>query len=432
MQLRNFFENNQILLAVVFQYFSVLLAVSFLGDLKTTRKFFLYALSISVVCSGLYNYINLLSTLVFCIFSMVFVYLLTKKVSLSVILPISTLSMYICADYLSVFLGWYFFDLQEMTLSAAMIRITVIFVPILIIAKNFYSYLKKKTLNKKIIQTGISISVITIVAFFSILIIERFVESDTVMGMAHSIFIVIYGVVSVLIFQILLIFFEKETRFKRKQKELQQLHLYISELEKNYIEMRRFRHDYKNILLSIESYIESEDLSGLSKYFYSSIKQVSSTILKNDSTLAKISSIEIKTVKTLLANKLLLAQELGIDTDIEVYGKVEKSELDDLTLVRALGIILDNAIEASSEEENGILRIGIFSEDANLKIIVVNSCSKDTPPLFQLKQEGYSTKGKNRGLGLSNLDLIVTKEKYLTLDTKISDEFFTQILLIGE
>ncbi|ROX82768.1 GHKL domain-containing protein [Enterococcus durans] len=359
-------------------------------------------------------------------------YFFTKKVSLSIVLPICTLLIYISTDYLSAFIIGYFFNLKETMIVMNLVRLTISFIPFLVVAKYTYSYLKKKRIPKKVIQIGIVISTTTMFLFFSILLIDRFVEQGTTLGTAHSIFIFAYGLISALIFQVLLFSFEKESKIKEKQKELRQLHLYISELEKNYTEMRRFRHDYKNILLSIESYIESKDLDGLSEYFHTNIQQVSSTMLENDFTLAKLSNIEIKAVKSLLANKLIIAQELGIDTNIEIYDKIEKTTIGDLTLVRSLGIILDNAIEASSELENSILRIGIFLEDDSLNIIVANSCDKDIPPLFQLKKEGYSTKGKDRGLGLSTLEHIVAKEKHLTLDTKINKRLFIQILSIEE
>ncbi|WP_123862764.1 sensor histidine kinase [Enterococcus durans] len=403
-----------------------------MGDLKKTKKIFLYALIISVVCSALYYYINLLATVVFCILSIFSMYFFTKKVSLSIVLPICTLLIYISTDYLSAFIIGYFFNLKETMIVMNLVRLTISFIPFLVVAKYTYSYLKKKRIPKKVIQIGIVISTTTMFLFFSILLIDRFVEQGTTLGTAHSIFIFAYGLISALIFQVLLFSFEKESKIKEKQKELRQLHLYISELEKNYTEMRRFRHDYKNILLSIESYIESKDLDGLSEYFHTNIQQVSSTMLENDFTLAKLSNIEIKAVKSLLANKLIIAQELGIDTNIEIYDKIEKTTIGDLTLVRSLGIILDNAIEASSELENSILRIGIFLEDDSLNIIVANSCDKDIPPLFQLKKEGYSTKGKDRGLGLSTLEHIVAKEKHLTLDTKINKRLFIQILSIEE
>jgi two-component system sensor histidine kinase AgrC len=423
---------NSFFLAVFIQCFSIILAMFFLCRIRRAKEFFLGGLSLSILCAFLYQYINVLGVAVFCILSILLVYWLTKKSVLAVSLPVNAILLCIFSDYLSGSIAVKFFHVLEMSDGLHLIRISLVYISLLLLAKYSYVQLKKKNLSSKVIPSFIAISIATFVVYFTILIIGRYVELGTPMGNAHSIFIIVYGVTSVIVFLILFFSFQKESRIREKQRELRQLHLYVAELEKNYTEMRRFRHDYKNILFSIESYIESEDLEGLSEYFYTKIKKVSSTMLENDFVLAKLSSIEIKTVKALLANKLILAQELGINADIEIYDKLEKSLVDDLVLVRSLGIILDNAVEAAAEVEKGLLRIGIFSEGESTHIIVANSCDKAIPPLFQLKQEGYSTKGENRGLGLSNLDRILAKESHLTLDTKINKGLFTQILIIGE
>ena len=40
---------------------------------------------------------------------------------------------------------------------------------------------------------------------------------------------------------------------------------YIRDLEKNYQELREFKHDYQNLLFSLNSYISEGDLGGLTK-----------------------------------------------------------------------------------------------------------------------------------------------------------------------
>ncbi|HBR81480.1 MAG TPA: accessory regulator AgrC, partial [Enterococcus sp.] len=49
-----------------------------------------------------------------------------------------------------------------------------------------------------------------------------------------------------------------------------------------------------------------------------------------------------------------------------------------------------------------------------------------------LKKKSYSSKGKERGIGLSNLDELVQLNKNVYLDTKIEEGQFTQILTIWE
>jgi len=46
--------------------------------------------------------------------------------------------------------------------------------------------------------------------------------------------------------------------------------------------------------------------------------------------------------------------------------------------------------------------------------------------MFKIFQKGFSTKGKNRGLGLSNLREILSECEGVTLDTFIEKGFFIQ------
>ncbi|WP_353886182.1 GHKL domain-containing protein [uncultured Clostridium sp.] len=47
-------------------------------------------------------------------------------------------------------------------------------------------------------------------------------------------------------------------------------------------------------------------------------------------------------------------------------------------------------------------------------------------------EQSYSTKGNDRGLGLSTLKESISKANNIILDTKISEEFFTQIITIQD
>ncbi|WP_283589387.1 GHKL domain-containing protein, partial [Staphylococcus nepalensis] len=57
---------------------------------------------------------------------------------------------------------------------------------------------------------------------------------------------------------------------------------------------------------------------------------------------------------------------------------------------------------------------------------VMNKCKPDMPRVHTLFQENYSTKGKNRGLGLSNLKEITDATSNVLLDTTIDNNYFIQ------
>lgn len=99
-----------------------------------------------------------------------------------------------------------------------------------------------------------------------------------------------------------------------------------------------------------------------------------------------------------------------------------------INLSRIIGILLDNAIEASEKiEDDPLIRIAfIKNEDDSVMFIIMNKCKPDMPRVHTLFQENYSTKGKNRGLGLSNLKEITDATSNVLLDTTIDNNYFIQ------
>lgn len=49
-----------------------------------------------------------------------------------------------------------------------------------------------------------------------------------------------------------------------------------------------------------------------------------------------------------------------------------------------------------------------------------------------LFKQGFSTKGENRGIGLSNLKEILNKYRNVTLDTFIKNKLFFQEITVNE
>ena len=228
-----------------------------------------------------------------------------------------------------------------------------------------------------------------------------------------------------------------EARQERLQKELEGNHLeyYTNELEQQQISIRKFRHDYQNIFLSIKSYIDDGDLQGLKKYYGDNITTASKAIVENDFTLDSLQKIKVREIKSILASKIIATQNLGggAKVVVEVNEEIEKIPVESITLVRMLGIILDNAIEAISErdfEGDGLLYVGVFKWSSGITIIVENTCGQGVPPLEQLWKSGFTTKGKGHGLGLGNLLELANQSPNVTLGTSVEDGKFRQELLI--
>lgn len=200
---------------------------------------------------------------------------------------------------------------------------------------------------------------------------------------------------------------------------------YLKTIEKNAEEVRKFKHDYQNILLSMDTYFQENKFEELKNYYYTQIKNSSESLNSTNTQLSKLTKIQNMALRSIFYVKLSIIESEKVNLILEVDKNFYVEEKDEIPLVRALGIILDNAVDALSELGHGELQIAIFENDGSNVIIVKNSCSEDLPPLYQLEEKCYSTKGTNRGIGLSNLQEIMEETDFL-LETEIVDRYFIQ------
>ncbi len=210
------------------------------------------------------------------------------------------------------------------------------------------------------------------------------------------------------------------------------LELYLSQLEQGSQQLRQFKHDYQNILLSIGEYLKEEDLSGLNTYYQQQLAPTLAEIKEADVSFSDLGNLEDAPVKSVLRHKLLVAQTLGLKVQLEIPEKIEKFPGETIALVRMVGILLDNATEASQETSEKWLQVACFFEGKTVKLVVANPFSTNLPPLHELKKSGFTTKNQHRGLGLSNLENLVAKYPGVLLETSMEKGIFTQILSLED
>lgn len=227
----------------------------------------------------------------------------------------------------------------------------------------------------------------------------------------------------------------RQLAFDKKQKEFEYtaMEKYTTEINKQYQEIRKFRHDYINILSSMEHHIREKEFEQLSEYYYQNILPTKRIFEKNSLHLNDIQKIKSSEIKSILITKLVLAQEKNISVQVEIRDDFSLlNTIDPVIFIRIVGILLDNAIEELESLSDGELRIAVFYQEEDLVFIIQNTCRSEIQPIYQLKQEGYSTKGENRGLGLKNVDDLIRESENILLETIIRENQFTQIIRIVE
>lgn len=408
------------------------LVMYILGDIVDNKRYLLGVFMIVIGYQLVYIAVNLIATAILWVMAILLLRFCKKEWYEAVLLASFSMILYILLTYL---VGEVLLTMVVGHMSIIDLQVAASSTFYLLVAFGLKALLKwtnrRMNLTTEVKWTAAIVAALTFVGYFVIISIERFADTNYIMGYANSMYIVGYGVISGSVFLVLLYLSQKAHAAKERQTEWQYLKNYTNQLEQSYTEMRRFRHDYQNILMSIEAFIEEQDLIGLERYFHQKIKQTSTTMTRNDVKLTQLSNIKLSELKSILASKLMAAQELGIDTEIEVNEPIETVHIDSIMLIRSMGIILDNAIEAASTIPDGSIRVAVFKRNEAVNLVVVNSCEENIPKLFQLKQEGFSTKGAGRGMGLSNLESLVAAGSNVLLETKINQGLFSQILSVG-
>ncbi len=97
-------------------------------------------------------------------------------------------------------------------------------------------------------------------------------------------------------------------------------------------------------------------------------------------------------------------------------------------ICKILGILIDNAIEAAVLTEEKVIFIEIY-KNKDLEILIENSFSNEID-FDSINKKGFSTKGKNRGLGLYIVNNIVKNCDNLILNQYISANHFVSVLKV--
>lgn len=195
-------------------------------------------------------------------------------------------------------------------------------------------------------------------------------------------------------------------------------------------EYKSFIHEYKNKLIIIKDLVK-EDNKELHEYINFILNE---KVNNNYHWLMDIKNIPIPGIKGLINYKLMKMKELNIAVEVYVSEEVAILNQDKLdikeknNLYTILGVILDNAIEASIESQEPMISLHFFKDENEINIILANTFKSIN--LDQLEQKGYSSKGENRGFGLYLVKEILKNSKSLAKETNIINNFFVQKIII--
>lgn len=220
--------------------------------------------------------------------------------------------------------------------------------------------------------------------------------------------------------------------------ENKQLQEYTCYLDKNEDKLRRFKHDYHNLLNGLKISAQEDDVQAvinqLVEYSASHFNQKALRKYKG------VNHIHDKNLKSIAIAKLTKLYDLKIDysfgCDKDIY-QIPRS-VDVLDLIRIIGITFDNAIEESQKlinknKQKNSARVDAmyYQEDGDFEFEIRNRIVDRNIDTNNIQKKNYSTKNGHMGLGLSNVQKIVHKyENSMLVKYSVQNGWFVFSLIV--
>ncbi|MCI8314363.1 MAG: GHKL domain-containing protein [Lachnospiraceae bacterium] len=290
---------------------------------------------------------------------------------------------------------------------------------------------KKETLMlspKILVILGTDLTLYLIIFVMNVTVVEQVGSSLSVLFsiiLYIGYFLLIFSMVTTIVKE-----YDTNAKIILKQNSYDNLREYMSQIEELYQNLRVFKHDYANIMVSMAGYIEGNDMEGLKRYYDKQIFPISNQLIKANDAITILHNLDIVELKSLIFVKINHALELNIEVSLEITEEIETINMKSVDLVRIIGILLDNAIEACQECEHPSIGFSIMKMDNDVTFVIKNTYIKHDIDYSKLGSIGVSSKGKRRGAGLYNIKTITNDYDNVIMDTEYEAGYFTQVLEI--
>lgn len=229
---------------------------------------------------------------------------------------------------------------------------------------------------------------------------------------------------------IIIIILNNESRYDNLKEQNKQMLNYVTKYEKIITEQGKTNHEFKNQLMVIRGYAQMHSdkiIDYIDEIVEDSNKAGSSYLI------SQLNNFPDGGIKGLLYYKLSIMEDENINYTINVEKGV-KTKLKTLStnnyknITKILGVLLDNAIDASNKSKHKKINISVIKYKKNIVFKIYNTYKGKID--IEKVGTGYTSKGKGHGYGLRLVKDIINENKVFDISHDLEDNYFVSSLYI--
>ncbi len=238
---------------------------------------------------------------------------------------------------------------------------------------------------------------------------------------------ILFVVSIIIIFGIII---KNESKYERLKEENKQMYNHVTKYEKIITEQGKVNHEFKNQLMVIRGYAQMKS-DKLLDYIDSITQDANKT--HSSYLISQLNKFPEGGIKGLLYYKLSIMEDENIKYELDVQAGV-KTKLNSLSInmykniTKILGVLLDNAIDASKRSKEKHIIISVLKDKSNVIFSISNSY-KGKLNLDKMGT-GFTTKGLGHGYGLRLVNDIMKETNSFEVTGEVKDKYYVSNLII--
>ena len=238
---------------------------------------------------------------------------------------------------------------------------------------------------------------------------------------------ILFIIAVIIIFGIII---KNESKYERLKEENKQMYNHVTKYEKIITEQGKVNHEFKNQLMVIRGYAQMKS-DKLLDYIDSITQDANKT--HSSYLISQLNKFPEGGIKGLLYYKLSIMEDENIKYELDVQTGV-KTKLNSLSInmykniTKILGVLLDNAIDASKKSKEKQIIISVLKDKSNVIFSISNSYKGKLN--LDKKGTGFTTKGLGHGYGLRLVNDIMKETNSFKVTNEVKNKYYVSNLII--